>query len=75
MRNLFLLAALGFGLVIPASAETLRVGMSGNYYPFTFVEKDKMQGFEVDFINAVVNETGDAVEVVKIDFSGLITAL
>lgn len=75
MRNLFLLAALGFGLVIPASAETLRVGMSGNYYPFTFVEKDKMQGFEVDFINAVVNETGDAVEIVKIDFSGLITAL
>jgi putative amino-acid transport system substrate-binding protein len=37
----------------PAAAETIRVGMSGGYFPFTFVQQDKLQGFEVDFMNAV----------------------
>ena len=26
--------------------DTLRVGMSGGYFPFTFVRQDKLQGFE-----------------------------
>jgi putative amino-acid transport system substrate-binding protein len=69
-----LLAALLL-LAGPAAADTLRVGMSGGYFPFTFVQQDQLQGFEVDFMNAVAAETGDEVEFVTMSFSGLIGAL
>ncbi len=58
-----------------ASGEPLRVGMSGGYFPFTFVEQDQLQGFEVDFMNAVGEEIGRPVEFVTMSFSGLIGAL
>ncbi|SEN49051.1 amino acid ABC transporter substrate-binding protein, PAAT family [Loktanella fryxellensis] len=58
-----------------AQAETLRVGMSGGYFPFTFVQLDELQGFEVDVMNAVAERTGDEVEFVTMSFSGLIGAL
>ncbi|MGR3759504.1 amino acid ABC transporter substrate-binding protein [Roseobacteraceae bacterium NS-SX3] len=59
----------------PAFAETLRVGMSGSYFPFTFVRADKLQGFEVDVVNAIAEQTGHDVEFVTMSFSGLIGAL
>jgi putative amino-acid transport system substrate-binding protein len=55
--------------------DTLRVGMSGGYFPFTFVRQDILQGFEVDVMNAVAEETGLDVEFVTMSFSGLIGAL
>lgn len=58
-----------------AQAETLNVGMSGGYFPFTFVKLDVLQGFEVDFINAIAEEAGDEVNFVTMSFSGLIGAL
>ncbi len=58
-----------------ASAENIRVGMSGGYFPFTFVRQDVLQGFEVDLMNAIGAETGDTVEFVTMSFSGLIGAL
>jgi putative amino-acid transport system substrate-binding protein len=58
-----------------ASGEPIRVGMSGGYFPFTFVEQDELQGFEVDFMNAVAEEIGRPVEFVTMSFSGLIGAL
>jgi len=61
--------------VSAAQAETLNVGMSSGYFPFTFVKLDELQGFEVDFINAVAKETGDEVNFVTMSFSGLIGAL
>jgi putative S-methylcysteine transport system substrate-binding protein len=67
-----LLAAL---VAVPAQADTIRVGMSGGYFPFTFVQQDVLQGFEVDFMRAVAEETGDEVEFVTMAFSGLIGAL
>ena len=62
-------------LVGPAAAETIKVGMSGGYFPFTFVQQDKLQGFEVDFMNAIAAKTGDTVEFTTMSFSGLIGAL
>lgn len=56
-------------------ADTIRVGMSGGYFPFTFVRADQLQGFEVDFMNAVGEETGHDIEFVTMSFSGLIGAL
>ena len=69
-------AALAWALLtLPVSAETIRVGMSGGYFPFTFVKSDELQGFEVDFMNAVAAETGDEVAFSTLSFSGLIGAL
>lgn len=53
------------------AADTLRVGMSGGYFPFTFVEQDELKGFEVDVMNAVGEITGDDIEFVTASFSGL----
>ena len=58
-----------------AQAETINVGMSGGYFPFTFVQLDELQGFEVDFMNAIAAETGDEMNFVTMSFSGLIGAL
>ncbi|SHE51443.1 amino acid ABC transporter substrate-binding protein, PAAT family [Loktanella atrilutea] len=70
------LAALTLAATIgTAQADTLNVGMSGGYFPFTFVKLDELQGFEVDFINAIAAETGDDVNFVTMSFSGLIGAL
>lgn len=55
--------------------DTLRVGMSGGYFPFTFVKQDVLQGFEVDVMNAVGEEAGFEVEFETMAFSGLIGAL
>ncbi|MDT0499475.1 MULTISPECIES: amino acid ABC transporter substrate-binding protein [unclassified Halomonas] len=51
--------------------ETIKVGMSGGYFPFTFVEQDKLQGFEVDVMEAVAEEMGVEVEFITANFSGL----
>jgi len=56
-------------------AEPIDVGMSGGYFPFTFVEQDQLQGFEVDFMNAVGEQIGRPVNFVTMSFSGLIGAL
>lgn len=60
---------------IAEEAKTLRVGMSGGYFPFTFVQKGKLQGFEVDVMNAVGKEAGLEIEFETMSFSGLIGAL
>lgn len=62
-------------LAAPAAAQTLRVGMSGGYYPFTFTEGGTLKGFEVDVMNAVGEEIGRDVEFDTMSFSGLIGAL
>ncbi|MCL7930728.1 amino acid ABC transporter substrate-binding protein [Halomonas llamarensis] len=51
--------------------NVLRVGMSGGYFPFTFVEQDVLQGFEVDVMEAVGNELDVDVEFITANFSGL----
>ncbi len=78
-RSITLAAIAASGLTTSAfaqsDAETLKVGMSGGYFPFTFVKQDVLQGFEVDVMNAVAEETGLDVEFVTMSFSGLIGAL
>ena len=71
-------AALSAGLAVAAPAQdagTLRVGMSGGYFPFTFVRQDELQGFEVDVMNAIGEETGLDIAFETMSFSGLIGAL
>ncbi|WP_432455252.1 MULTISPECIES: amino acid ABC transporter substrate-binding protein [unclassified Agarivorans] len=51
--------------------ETVKVGMSGRYFPFTFVKQDKLQGFEVDLWNELAKRNDWQVEYVTANFSGL----
>ena len=75
MRSI--VTALLLASALPAGAETIRVGMSGGYFPFTFVQQDELQGFEVDFMNAIAEELGPDwdVEFATMAFSGLVGAL
>ncbi|WP_341223245.1 amino acid ABC transporter substrate-binding protein [Loktanella salsilacus] len=76
MKKTLVIAALALSVTVSAAhSETLNVGMSGGYFPFTFVKLDELQGFEVDFINAIAEETGDDVNFVTMSFSGLVGAL
>ena len=73
-----LAAAIAAGFAGSASAQeaqTLRVGMSGGYFPFTFVKQDELQGFEVDVMTAVGEEAGLDIRFETISFSGLVGAL
>lgn len=54
-----------------AQDKPLRVGMSGQYYPFTFVEQDTLKGFEVDVMNALAKEMDREVKYETANFSGL----
>lgn len=74
LRRVTLAMALGLATSLGAAtaqADTLRVGMSGGYYPFTYVEHDDLKGFEVDLMNAIGEITGDDVKFVTASFSGL----
>ncbi|MBE3636774.1 amino acid ABC transporter substrate-binding protein [Mangrovicoccus algicola] len=73
-RILATILALGLGPAA-AAAETLTVGMSGGYFPFTFVKQDQLQGFEVDVMNAIGEKAGLDIEFQTMSFSGLIGAL
>jgi putative amino-acid transport system substrate-binding protein len=76
MKKTLVIAALALSVTVSAAhSETLNVGMSGGYFPFTFVKLDELQGFEVDFINAIAEETGDDLNFVTMSFSGLVGAL
>ncbi|WFM73276.1 amino acid ABC transporter substrate-binding protein [Halomonas sp. CKK8] len=59
------------GSLAQADEHAIKVGMSGGYFPFTFVEQDKLQGFEVDVMEAVAEEMDVEVEFVTANFSGL----
>ncbi|OOF23547.1 amino acid ABC transporter substrate-binding protein [Salinivibrio proteolyticus] len=57
---------------VPAFAkETVKVGMSGRYFPFTFVKQDQLQGFEVDLWDEIGRRNDYQVEYVTANFSGL----
>lgn len=51
--------------------KEIRVGMSGTYYPFTFQEMGKLQGFEVDLWDEIAKRNNIDVEYKTANFSGL----
>ncbi|MDN3608626.1 amino acid ABC transporter substrate-binding protein [Vibrio ostreicida] len=53
------------------AATDIKVGMSGRYFPFTFVQQDKLQGFEVDLWDEIGQRNDYNVEYVTANFSGL----
>ncbi|EGQ8296344.1 transporter substrate-binding domain-containing protein [Vibrio parahaemolyticus] len=56
---------------VDTAATEVKVGMSGRYFPFTFVKQDKLQGFEVDMWDEIGKRNNYKIEYVTSNFSGL----
>ncbi|ANB95697.1 amino acid ABC transporter substrate-binding protein [Vibrio parahaemolyticus] len=56
---------------VDTAATEVKVGMSGRYFPFTFVKQDKLQGFEVDMWDEIGKRNDYKIEYVTSNFSGL----
>ncbi|MFM2475690.1 amino acid ABC transporter substrate-binding protein [Celerinatantimonas sp. MCCC 1A17872] len=72
--KIFAIATLLMAVCAPsafAQKQVVKVGMSGGYFPFTFVRDDKLQGFEVDVWNAIGKQNNYDVKFVTASFSGL----
>lgn len=65
------IAAIALSTATVQAATEIKVGMSGRYFPFTFVEKDKLQGFEVDVWDEIGKRNDYQVEYATSSFSGL----
>ncbi len=70
-RLLLGLLILSLGPWSAFAQQNVKVGMSGRYFPFTFVKQDKLQGFEVDVWNELAKRNDWQVEFVTANFSGL----
>lgn len=64
-------AAIALSAATVQAATDVKVGMSGRYFPFTFVQQDKLQGFEVDLWDEIGKRNDYNVEYVTANFSGL----
>lgn len=53
------------------NTKIIKVGTSGGYYPFTYFENDKLQGFEIDVWNAIGEKLNSEIEFKTSKFSGL----
>lgn len=69
--NSLLMISLLASAPLLAQDSPLRVGMSGQYFPFTFVEQDELKGFDVDVMNALGKEMGREIKYETANFSGL----
>lgn len=80
LTQMISLSVLTFGLSQASFAATetqttlpseIKVGMSGTYYPFTFQEMGKLQGFEIDLWDEIGKRNNIDVEYKTANFSGL----
>jgi len=70
----FALALAGAGLV--QAAETVRIGVEGNYPPFSQVAADgTLSGFDIDIANALCARMEVTCEMVQQEWDGMIPAL
>ncbi len=72
-------AALTIALIstgIARAADTIRIGVEGNYPPFSQVAADgKLEGFDIDIANALCAKMGATCEMVQQEWDGMIPAL
>jgi polar amino acid transport system substrate-binding protein len=55
--------------------EAFKVATSADNPPYSFIENDKIVGFEIDLINKIAQEMGAPIVIVNIPFSGIIQSL
>lgn len=58
-----------------ATTETLTVGTTGMYKPMNFTADGSLQGYDIDWANAIGDELGMDVEFVEGQLTGLLTGL
>ncbi len=71
-------AAIALMVGLPAFAQTakLRIGVEGNYPPFSMIAPDgKLGGFDIDIANAICAELKSECVFVQQEFDGMIPAL
>ncbi|AZT82210.1 amino acid ABC transporter substrate-binding protein [Marinobacter sp. NP-4(2019)] len=71
LATMLMIVSLFASAPLLAQDNPLRVGMSGQYFPFTFVEQDQLKGFDVDIMNALAKEMGREIKYETANFSGL----
>ncbi|EON92169.1 amino-acid ABC transporter-binding protein patH [Marinobacter lipolyticus SM19] len=71
LTTMLMIISLSASTALLAQDNPLRVGMSGQYFPFTFVEQDELKGFDVDIMNALGKEMGRDIKYETANFSGL----
>ncbi|HET8799875.1 MAG TPA: amino acid ABC transporter substrate-binding protein [Marinobacter sp.] len=71
LATAFMIVSLLTSSALQAQEDPLRVGMSGQYFPFTFVEQDVLKGFDVDVMKAIGKEMGREIQFETANFSGL----
>lgn len=63
-------------ITFAAEKKTYIVGIDGDYYPFTFIDKDgNPAGFDVESIQWIANEMGFEVQIVPMAWDGIIPSL
>ncbi len=77
LKRTFLAALMGtaltatFATTTMAQTEKLRVGVEGNYPPFSMIAPDgKLQGFDIDIANAICAEMKVECTFVQQEFDG-----
>lgn len=61
----------GGGAAAQPAKKSIRVGTSGEYFPWCFKKDDKLQGFEIDVWNELARRAGYELEFKVSKFSGL----
>ena len=54
-----------------SDVQTVRVGVSGDFYPFCYKENDQLKGFEIDLWEQLAQMNNWKLEYTVADFSGL----
>lgn len=73
--SLLVLAACGNGGQASSEEKVLRVGATGQSYPFAYKEGDKLQGFDVEVVETIAAKLGYKVEWHLAEFSGVMGQL
>jgi lysine-arginine-ornithine-binding protein len=74
--RLFAAATLVAALASPSVAQTVRVGVEGNYPPFSMIAPDgKLSGFDIEIANALCAEMKVTCTMVQQEWDGMIPAL
>ncbi|QKS72937.1 transporter substrate-binding domain-containing protein [Paenalkalicoccus suaedae] len=74
----FIIGATALLAACGSDDNTLTMGTSADYPPFEYVDtenSDEIIGFDVDLAKAITEELGYELEIVDMDFNGLIPAL
>jgi polar amino acid transport system substrate-binding protein len=58
-----------------SSSKTYVIGTDATYAPMEFMDKDKIKGFDIDFLKAVMKEAGLKYEVKNISWDALFTSV